>query len=582
MSIHIKKQNIENITKLNFAGCDDIVDFHKLITTLTTNNPKCENGVICFLYCFIGYNPTYFPIKHKKDSCLDKGYEIDNIDEVIATLNDILPNIPNRTLKCKIATYVLIENCNGAIDKPNLANVIIENAICFMDKLFTAQSYELSYNLLFAIDLANKFGLDERFSLTRQIKEKVIKYLDDNESINMDFQFINFFKNIFLQFKNFWERDELNDIKNKLDKIAESKINQLDSIGNISQRQVKKMVICEIYGLVVIILEKYMGETKEIQAIYKKIIDLNLKFADNIDDYGIKAEALQCALYFANKLKDKKQIKAVNKRIQGNNNEMLKNQQKRHIPLNIEQKNLLNQYKDIVNAVVEKHNDLFAPFAICFNNFFKIDFSKLEQESNFRNALMGTIIFDHHGLIKNIDNKDGIFVEYSYLLQWYSILTYELKDKLLKKFYPNKQYFLSLAYNNNIIPKGYEEIIARMFYAGMHNDNMDFLIYASVSIEGILRHILEKNDCGTIKNNKKNKHLQEYETLENMLETIQNEKLLDDDLIRELRLLFCREGFNIRNEVAHSKFSQDIFDGYSWLVNYMWCFMMNFFIKHYK
>lgn len=51
-----------------------------------------------------------------------------------------------------------------------------------------------------------------------------------------------------------------------------------------------------------------------------------------------------------------------------------------------------------------------------------------------------------------------------------------------------------------------------MLYAGMYKDYMDFFIYASVSIEAILRHIIGED---VIKNNKKNQQIQEYETLEN-------------------------------------------------------------------
>lgn len=573
MDIDTIKQNIADINKLDFKDCENIIDFNEIILALKANNPKYENGVIGFLCYFMGYNHKYFSTKYKKDFFQN---------EIIIALNDILPNISNRILKCKIATCILIENCNDSIDKLNLANIIIENTMCFIDNLFINKSLELPYNLLFAIDLADKFNLNETFNFIKnQIKESITKYLDSGESIKIDFLFIDFIKSIILQFRDFWTLDELVAIKDKLNQIVESKINDLDSIGDIWQRQLDKMIICGIYGLIALIFEKYNVDIKEKQSLYQKIIDVNIKFAKNINgDYGIKAEALQYALYFANRLKDKKQKASINKMIQENNKKILQNQQVQHIPFNQEQKNSLEQYKAFVNVTIEQHNNLFTPFVICFDNFFKIDFKILEQESEFRNALMGTIIFDHHSLIKNIDNKDGIFVEYSYLLQWFSILAYELKDKLLKKFYPNKQYFFGMTYNNNIIPKGYEEIIARMLYAGMHNDNMDFFIYASVSIEAILRHILEKNNYGVIKNNKKNEQLQEYETLENMIDAIQTNKLLDESVIIELKLLFCRVGFNIRNEVAHSKFSQDYFDGYCWLVNYMWCFMMNFFIKY--
>ncbi|HED6042613.1 TPA: hypothetical protein R5V87_001857, partial [Campylobacter jejuni] len=93
-----------------------------------------------------------------------------------------------------------------------------------------------------------------------------------------------------------------------------------------------------------------------------------------------------------------------------------------------------------------------------------------------------TVYFDEDCLIENIDNS-GLFRKYYNQIiishPWIDIL----KTKLLQNFYPSKEYFYSLTYNNNIIPKGYEEIIARMFFAGIHKDYMDFFIYASVSIE---------------------------------------------------------------------------------------------------
>ncbi|MBZ7936527.1 DUF4209 domain-containing protein [Campylobacter sp. B0100352/1] len=118
-----------------------------------------------------------------------------------------------------------------------------------------------------------------------------------------------------------------------------------------------------------------------------------------------------------------------------------------------------------------------------------------------------------------------------------------------------------------------------MFYAGIHEDYMDFFIYASVSIEAVLRHIIGED---VIKNNRNNQQMQEYETLENLLDKIKNQNLLEEDIIKELRLLFCREGFNIRNKVAHARFSQDIFNGYYVLADYMWPFLMIFFIQNYN
>ncbi|HEH5491895.1 TPA: DUF4209 domain-containing protein [Campylobacter coli] len=185
--------------------------------------------------------------------------------------------------------------------------------------------------------------------------------------------------------------------------------------------------------------------------------------------------------------------------------------------------------------------------------------------------------FDSDNLRENIDNS-GLFRKYyNYIAIFYPWIDI-LKSKLLQRFYPNKEYFYYLTCDNNIIPKGYEEIIARMFCAGIHKDYMDFFIYASVSIEAILRHIIGED---IIKNDKKNHQIQEYETLENLLDKIESQNLLEEDTVKELRLLFCKEGFNIRNKIAHARFSQDIFNGHYMLADYMWCFLMNFFIGNY-
>ncbi|EAK4847203.1 hypothetical protein C3G49_07945 [Campylobacter coli] len=63
---------------------------------------------------------------------------------------------------------------------------------------------------------------------------------------------------------------------------------------------------------------------------------------------------------------------------------------------------------------------------------------------------------------------------------------------------------------------------------------------------------------------------------------MEEKNLLEEDTVKELRLLFCKDGFNIRNKIAHARFSQDAFDGYYRLADYMWIFLMVFFIKNHN
>lgn len=117
-----------------------------------------------------------------------------------------------------------------------------------------------------------------------------------------------------------------------------------------------------------------------------------------------------------------------------------------------------------------------------------------------------------------------------------------------------------------------------MLYCGIHNDYMDFFIYAGVSIEAILRNILKQNDCENIINKG---GTQEYETLESMIKTIQDKRFLKENEIKEIELLFCKSGFNLRNKIAHARLKESEFMGLDWLCHYIWCFMMRIFISYY-
>ena len=67
-----------------------------------------------------------------------------------------------------------------------------------------------------------------------------------------------------------------------------------------------------------------------------------------------------------------------------------------------------------------------------------------------------------------------------------------------------------------------------------------------------------------------------------MIKEIKDKKYIDEKDIKEIELLFCRNGFNIRNEVAHSNFTEKDFSIRIFLCDYLWGFMMRFFIKYYS
>ncbi|MCV3429674.1 DUF4209 domain-containing protein, partial [Campylobacter lari] len=307
-----------------------------------------------------------------------------------------------------------------------------------------------------------------------------------------------------------------------------------------------------------------------------KIVKMFLLIFSKIKSSDMKMGVLDSALKYAQKIKNKKQISKINLLIQKNNKKITFKFKPICFNIPKEIQEAIGRFENDVDSFLNSNCNLFQ----CFYGIYpclKTNFKKIEEKNSIVDLLSCVMYFDSDNLRENIDNS-GLFRKYyNYITTSYPWINI-LKSKLLQRFYPNKEYFYYLTCDNNIIPKGYEEIIARMFCAGIHKDYMDFFVYASVSIEAILRHIIGED---IIKNDKKNHQIQEYETLENLLDKIKKQNLLEEDTVKELRLLFCKDGFNIRNKIAHARFSQDIFNGHYMLADYMWCFLMNFFIRNY-
>ncbi|EOH4245570.1 TPA: DUF4209 domain-containing protein [Campylobacter jejuni] len=456
-------------------------------------------------------------------------------------------------------------------NKPDIAKLIVKNTILFLDKLFDKNAYRLKEGVLFALDLNYKFQLEEDLKYIEKLKCIINNYLYSEESKDMDFRFINLFNRLIIKYKNFYTKDELNTIISKLYEIIDIKTNYINAINEDNSLQSHKNFICGIYGVLALIDQS--NKTN----IYQKIIDINLLITSKIKNSGIKAEALKHALKFTDKINNKEQVSKINLLIQENNKNLISSFKPIEITISKETQKSIKRFENDVDNYLKRKPSLFHCI-LQFYPYLKINFEEMKIDDVVELFFGRTVYFDEDCLIENIDNS-GLFRKYYNQIiishPWIDIL----KTKLLQNFYPSKEYFYSLTYNNNIIPKGYEEIIARMFFAGIHKDYMDFFIYASVSIEAILRHIIGEN---VIKNNKKNQQIQEYETLENLLNKIEEKNLLEKDIVKELRLLFCKDGANTRNKIAHARFSQDVFDGYYRLADYMWIFLMVFFIKNYN
>ncbi|MBZ7950454.1 hypothetical protein [Campylobacter molothri] len=359
--------------------------------------------------------------------------------------------------------------------------------------MFDKNAYELREGVLFACDLNYIFQLEEDLKYIEKLKDIINNYLYSKESKDMDFGFIRLFESLITRYKYFYNKDELNIIISKLYEIIEAKTNYINTINEDFSLQLHKNLICGIYGILVLIDQH--NKTN----IYQKIIDINLLVANKIKDSAIKTDALAHALKFSNKTNNKKQISKINLLIQENNKNLISNFKPIEIDIPLKAQQLLENFKNEVDDYLKNNSNLFS-CVLKFYPYFKTNFEKIECDDFIELFFPQTIRFDEDCLLENIDDS-RLFRNYNNHISASYLLINILKPKLLQKFYPSKEYFYSLTYDNNIIPKGYEEVIARMFYAGIHEDYMDFFIYASVSIEAILRHIIGED---IVKNNKNN------------------------------------------------------------------------------
>lgn len=552
---------ISDLLELDLNGCENIVLFSELISKINENEKNIiYKDSINFLYYFYNYNPNYLNYKYKQEKLKE---------EYLKPLNEIIYDIKNPLLQLKIATYLLIEYKNIK-NKPEIARLIIKNTILFLDKLFLENSYELKEGVLFALKVNRIFELEKEYKYMEKLKEAINNYLHSKESENIDFAFIKLFENLIKRYKNFYTKDELKVIELKLYEIIEIKLKHINEINQDNYLLSNSDVICSLYE------NLHLIDKNNEKDNCQKIVNMFLLIFSKIKSSDMKMGILDSALKYAQKIKNKKQISKINSLIQENNKKITFKFKPICFNIPKEIQEAIGRFENDVDSFLNSNFNLFQ----CFYGIypcFQINFKKIEEKNSIVDLFGSVMYFDSDNLRENIDNS-GLFRKYyNYITisyPWIDIL----KSKLLQRFYPNKEYFYYLTCDNNIIPKGYEEIIARMFCAGIHKDYMDFFIYASVSIEAILRHIIGED---IIKNDKKNHQIQEYETLENLLGKIKKQNLLEEDTVKELRLLFCKDGFNIRNKIAHARFSQDIFNGHYMLADYMWCFLMNFFIKNY-
>ncbi|EAK1250075.1 hypothetical protein A9406_06105 [Campylobacter lari] len=191
-----------------------------------------------------------------------------------------------------------------------------------------------------------------------------------------------------------------------------------------------------------------------------------------IKSSDMKMGILDSALKYAQKIKNKKQISKINSLIQENNKKITFDFKPVCFNIPKEIQEAIGRFENDVDSFL--NSNLFQ----CFYGIYpclKTNFKKIEEKNSIVDLLSCVMYFDSDNLRENIDNS-GLFRKYyNYITTSYPWINI-LKSKLLQRFYPNKEYFYYLTCDNNIIPKGYEEIIARMFCAGIHKDYMDFFI----------------------------------------------------------------------------------------------------------
>lgn len=559
---------IKDIQYLDFANATSISYIYFLNELLQNPNNKQYTKSIEFLYNFSSFKPDSFKQKYRCNGIKE---------EIIETFYDILNKLPSGSFKAKIASIILIEHKTIKIDKPKLAKIIIENFTYDFDKIFQ-QDWIDENNIYFTLDLAYKFNVLNIFQQTLTKLKNIFDAYINNNIKSLDFKFIRLYKNCAHKKWDIWDKTECISMVKLLYRSSTNRTENL--FINKSSNHIEKDIICEILQLIVFMLDKIEKDKyKHIKIrLQQKIIDINLKFAQQNNNSEIAFPSLICARDIAEKQNNTKLAKEINKIIQNLNKKILKKMQTVEIPFDDKQRKIIKEYDNMIKILLKGNLNLFEVFIRSY--IVEINFEHLQSRDSALRYIMTTLEFDKDDLISAIRHeKDDIFMDYYHCVRWHSIFCNIIKTNLLRKFYPQKEYFYPIIYDNNIIPKGYEEVIVRMLYVGIHNDSIDFFIYLSTSIESILRNILDKCGIVSIRTNKKDK-TQEYDTLETMIQDIKVYNLLDANLIKEFELIFSKKGFNLRNKIAHSRFDTNSFIAYSWLCDYLWCFMMNFFIKY--
>ncbi|MBT0832275.1 hypothetical protein KJQ82_08675, partial [Campylobacter lari] len=153
---NIQNKIIDDILKIDFSGCENIVLFSELISKINENEKNITyKDSIDFLYYFYNYNPNYFEYKYN-DFILK--------EEILEQLNNIVYDVKNPLLQLKIATCLLIEYKNIK-NKPEIARLIIKNTILFFNKLFLKDSYGLEEGVLFALNVNRIFELEKNINI---------------------------------------------------------------------------------------------------------------------------------------------------------------------------------------------------------------------------------------------------------------------------------------------------------------------------------------------------------------------------------------------------------------------------------
>ncbi|HEC1748478.1 TPA: hypothetical protein R1707_001207, partial [Campylobacter lari] len=121
---NIQNKIIDDILKIDFSGCENILNLISLIGKIELNENNREyTESIRFLHTYVYSDYSYFNSKYKN---------IKTPEEVLEAISNIIDKIKNDLVQLKLATVLLMEY--KKINKLDMAKFIIKKTILFLDK----------------------------------------------------------------------------------------------------------------------------------------------------------------------------------------------------------------------------------------------------------------------------------------------------------------------------------------------------------------------------------------------------------------------------------------------------------------